>query len=71
MKSEKKTTDELLEGISKKLDKIIGVIAIQGKDTIIQIKILKSIGLSSSEIADMLGLTDVNVRKIIFRNKIK
>ncbi len=66
-----KTTEELLEEISKKLDKIIGVLAIQGKDNITQVKILKSLNYSSEEIGNLIGSTASNVRKIVFRNKIK
>ena len=53
----KKTTEELLEEISKKLDKIISILAIQGKDEDTQIRILKKLGYNSIEIEKLLGIS--------------
>ena len=59
-----KTTEELLKEIIEKLDKILGVLAIQNiKDVDSKIKILKNLGFSSGEIGPLLGLENVRVRK--------
>jgi len=60
----KKTSEELLKEISEKLDKILGVLAIQNvKDVDSKIKMLKKLGFSSGEIGVLLGLENVRVRK--------
>jgi len=60
----KKTSEELLKEISEKLDKILGVLAIQNvKDVDSKIKILKNLGFSSGGIGPLLGLENVRVRK--------
>lgn len=58
MKSER----ELLEEISKKLDMLIGIFAIQGKDTDAQIHILKHRGLDWEEIGSLVGMKPDAVR---------
>ncbi|MDE1845060.1 MAG: hypothetical protein KGI10_07010 [Thaumarchaeota archaeon] len=63
MNNKKATPEELLEAISKKLDKILGVLAIQGKDVITQINILHGIGLEWDEIGRYVGLTANAARK--------
>jgi len=59
-----KNERELLEEINAKLEKILGVLAIQNiKDVDSKIKILKNLRLSSGEIGTLLGLENVRVRK--------
>jgi len=70
-KNEPKTTNELLNEISQKIDKLIASSLIHGKNNVSQIKILGSLGYSSGEIGEMIGLTDGNVRNIASSNKIK
>ena len=60
--NKEKSEKELLEEISKKLDKLIGILAIQGKDKDEQIKILKKLKFTSEETGNLLGLTDTAVR---------
>jgi len=59
MKTRKKSTDELLEEISKKLDKLIAVSSIQVKDMgqNQKMKILNDMGLQPKEIATIIGTT--------------
>lgn len=59
----KKSTDQLLEEISKKLDKIIGVLAVQNiKDDNTKIKILKKLNFTSDEVGALLGIKGTSVR---------
>ena len=55
--TKEKSEKELLEEISKKLDKIIAILAIQGKDEDAQIRILKRLGFMADEIGKLLGVT--------------
>lgn len=55
--TKEKSEKELLEEISKKLDKIIAILAIQGKDEDDQIRILKRLGFMADEIGKLLGVT--------------
>ena len=71
MKIEKRSTEELLEEISKKLDKLSGILAIQNKDTDVQIKILINLGFQPNEIAKLLGLTSNAVRLRKFKSSRK
>jgi len=57
-----KSEKELLEEISGKLDKLIGILAIQGKNEDDTIKILKKLGFTSEETGTLVGLTDAAVR---------
>lgn len=57
-----KTERELLEEISKKLDKLIAIQAIQGKDEDAQIRILKSNGFTSEETGRLIGLKETTIR---------
>jgi len=59
-----KSEKELLEEISKKLDKILGVIAVQDKnlDVDSKIKILRNNGFDSNEIGPFVGLSGSAVR---------
>ncbi len=52
-----KSEKELLEEINEKLDKIIALLAIQGKDENTQIQILKKLGFEAEEIGKLLGVT--------------
>ena len=56
------TEKDLLAEISRKLDRLIGIIAIQGKDVSTQIKILTDLGLPSTEIGPLLGIRPGSVR---------
>jgi len=60
-KKEKTEKDLLLE-ISLKLDKILGVLAIQNKKEDIQIRILKNLGFSSSQAGAILGINPSSLR---------
>jgi len=56
MMTETKTANDLLEQISRKLDKLIGVIAIQGKEKNDQIGVLVSLGFTNLEISKITGI---------------
>ncbi len=58
-----KTERDLLEEISRKLDRLIALQAIQGKDLDTQIDILTRVGLTSSEIGPLLGQHPDSVRR--------
>jgi DNA-directed RNA polymerase specialized sigma24 family protein len=49
---------DLLTQISRKLDRLIALIAVQGKDEAKQIAILKSLGLTYNEISDLTGIPE-------------
>ncbi len=49
-------TEELLREISQKLDKLIAISAIQGKEEEKQIKILKSLKFTYNEISNLIGI---------------
>lgn len=53
----KKSTEELLDEISKKLDKLMVVTAAQGKNVNIQIKILRSFDWEWDDIGKIVGMT--------------
>lgn len=59
-----KSDTDLLSEISQKLDQLIAVIAIQGKEKNDQIKILASLGLSNSNIANLIGIPKGTVDRI-------
>lgn len=61
-KQEEQKTEDLLHEISEKLDKIMGVLAIQGKDEDKQIEILKKLGFKSNLTGALLGLKESAVR---------
>lgn len=63
MKSKKKSVEELLEEISGKLDKLTGLLVIQGKEEDQQIKILTSLGFSSNVVGNLLGIPSGTVRR--------
>lgn len=63
-KKKTKSSEELLQEIIGKLDKILGVLAIQNvSDIDSKIKILKNFGFSSAEIGSLMGLKNVRVYK--------
>jgi hypothetical protein len=53
----KRDTSEILEEINSKLDKILTLVACQGKDLDTQIKILAGSGLSYKEIGGFVGMS--------------
>jgi len=57
-----KSEKELLEGINEKLDKLIGILAIQGKNEDEQIRILKVLGFTSKQTGSLLGIEDSAIR---------
>jgi len=59
-----RTEKALLLEISKKLDRLIGILAIQGKDRDDKIKILVSLGFSNSEISRLIGVPKGTVDSI-------
>jgi len=55
--------EEILKSIEKKLDKIIVLLTIQSvQDKDDKIYSLKNLGLSSSEVAILVGMTDNGIR---------
>ena len=69
MPKKEKSEKELLGEISEKLDKMISLIAIQGKDTDIQIDVLRGFGWEWQEIGKLVGLTSDAARKRHIRKK--
>lgn len=53
-----KSEKELLQDIVEKLEKLIGITAIQGKNEKIQAKILKSLGFKYKEISQLIGVAE-------------
>lgn len=49
---------DVLESIENKIDKLIGVTAIQGKKEQVQAKILKSLGFKYREISELTGIPE-------------
>jgi hypothetical protein len=62
-KNKDKSTNELLEEISKKLDKILAVISTQGKPIDTQIDILHGFGWEWDEVGKFVDLTSEAARK--------
>lgn len=58
-----KTQTQLLEEISERLDKVIGLLAIQGKTQDEQIDILTELGFDSKTVGLFVGLSGDAVRK--------
>lgn len=67
--AETKTEKELLSEISKKLDRLIGLTAIQNQDEESKIQILYGLGFDSPSIGALLGLSADAVRKRKSRRK--
>ncbi|MGI0045898.1 MAG: hypothetical protein ACREBB_01735 [Nitrosotalea sp.] len=65
MSKNTKSADELLADISKKLDKIMAVLAIQSEkmDVDSKIRILKNSGFDSTEIGPYVDLSGSRVRE--------
>jgi len=63
-KKQEKSERELLEEISKKLDKVVAVLAVQDKNLNVDSKIiiLKNAGLESKDIGPFVGLSGSAVR---------
>lgn len=66
-----KSDNQLLQEISEKLNKILGIMATQNKPRLEQLKILDGLGFSSLEIGKMLGISDGAVRNMLFTAKNK
>lgn len=64
-----RTEVELLTEISAKLDRVVAVLAAQGKDRATQIDVLSSAGCDSAFIGTLLGITAGAVRKHQSRRK--
>ncbi|MDO8740357.1 MAG: hypothetical protein Q7J54_02145 [Candidatus Woesearchaeota archaeon] len=60
---------ELLESIEHKLDKLIGVTAIQGKEDKLRAKILKSLGFKYREISELTGIAEGTLKIWDHRSK--
>ena len=56
-KKSNKTSEELLSEINEKLDKILGVMATQGKNIDTQIAILHGFGWKWEDVGKMVGMT--------------
>jgi DNA-directed RNA polymerase specialized sigma24 family protein len=65
------TEIELLVEINKKLDRLIGICAIQGKDEERQAKILKSLGFTYKEISNLTGIAEGTLKTWDHRSKKK
>jgi len=63
----KRDTPEILEEINCKLDKILALVACQGKDLDKQIRILMGSGFSSDEVGKLVGMSGRGVRKRLSR----
>lgn len=57
MSKNPKSSEQLLSEITSKLDQIIAVLAIQGKDEDTQIRLLKKRGFQAIEIEKLLGIS--------------
>ncbi len=66
-----KTERELLAEVSQKLDRLIGLMVIQGKDLEAQINALYALGFNSATIGALVGLSDSTVRNRKLRRKTK
>ena len=64
MKQANRTERELLQEISLKLDRLAGLLAIQGKDLVVQVRILSKLGLPSPEIGGLLNVNADYVRQL-------
>ena len=64
-----RTERVLLAEISAKLDRLMGVMPIQGKDQNAQVNTLYALGFDSKTIGALVGLSDSAVRVRKFRRK--
>ncbi|QQG40134.1 MAG: hypothetical protein HYS81_01860 [Candidatus Aenigmatarchaeota archaeon] len=62
---------ELLRETNRKLDRLLAVVAAQGKDERTQIKIMTANGLTSEEIGSLLGKSASSIRRQRTSRKIK
>lgn len=69
MAKDEKTERQLLMEISEKLDKLIGIFAIQGKNRDEQIKVLVSLGFTNAEISKLTGMPKGTVDTIRAKSK--
>lgn len=60
--NKKKSVEDLLEEIIKKLDRLIAIQMIQGRDVGIQISVLKELGYGWNEIGNFVGMKPDAVR---------
>jgi hypothetical protein len=65
----RKSEREFLAEISRKIDRLIGVLSIQGKDVDAQIDILTKLGFKSREIGPLVGQHPDSVRRARSRKK--
>ena len=56
MAKSEKTEKQILEEISEKLSKLVGLNAIQGKNKVEQIKILTALNFTNVEISNLTGI---------------
>jgi len=69
MTKNQKSSETLLTEINEKLNKILGLMAVQNKPRPEQLKILDGLEFSSIEIGKMLGISDGAVRNMLFTAK--
>lgn len=69
MPKQEKTEKHLLMEISEKLDKLLGVIAIRGKNKYEQVKVLASLGFTNKEISDLTAIPKGTVDGIRAKSK--
>lgn len=65
------TEIQLLQEISSKLDKLIAVFSIQGKEESKQIEILISQGLTYKHASEILGIPEGTIKSYFHRKKKK
>ena len=58
MVENQRSEKEILKSIESKLDRLIGVTAIQGKENKLQAKILKSLGFRYREVSELTGIAE-------------
>jgi hypothetical protein len=58
-----KTDRELLQEMNARLEQLVGLIAIQGRDRDAQLEILYKLGFDSSSIGTLVGMQASNVRR--------
>lgn len=68
MSSKEKTEIELLAEINEKLDKMMSVMAIQGKDIDVQIEILHGFGWKWEDVGKFVGIKGDAVKMRYSRN---
>lgn len=71
MAAKEKTERDLLLEISEKLDRLIGILAVQNKDRDDKVNILASLGFSNAEISKLIGVPKGTVDVIRAKRKKK